>query len=90
MVPSRELDKLGGVMAKKKPDTYQFRTINELHAIPMDKIEHFCRDLALWLTICKISELTDGVTKVTTPLDVFGWVDDGKHNVNLNIKVRTE
>ncbi len=77
-------------MAKKKPDVYEFRTVAELHAIPIDKIDNFCRDLALWLAICKVGELTDGATRVTTPLDMFKWIDDGQHNVNLNIKIRTE
>lgn len=73
----------------KKHQTFKFRTIEELHAIPIEKIEHFCRDLGLWLTLNKIAEAhTSDQIKVTTPRDVFGWIDDGKHDVNLTIKIK--
>lgn len=40
-------------------DTFHFRTIEELHAIPLEKIDHFCHDLALWLTVHKVVESAD-------------------------------
>lgn len=77
-------------MAKKKPTTYQFRTISELHAIPAEKVDNFCRDLALWLMVHRIAEAhsDDNVKiKVTSP-EVFGWIDDGKHDVNVRIDLK--
>ena len=74
---------------KKKPQTLEFRTIGELHAIPAEKVDHFCRDLALWLLFHKIADSHEDV-KVSTPRDVFGWIDDGKHNVNVSINLKAE
>ena len=76
-------------MAKKKPNVVEFRTIGELHAIPADKVEYFCRDLAMWLLYNKIPDTQAGV-KVTSPRDVFRWIDDGMHKVNVSINVKSE
>lgn len=74
-------------MAKKKAPVIEFRTIGELHAIPLEKIDHFCRDLALWLQIHKVTEHVEGVT-ARTPRDMFAWIDDGKHDISVNIHVK--
>jgi hypothetical protein len=77
----------------KTPKAQMFRTVEDMHAIPLEKIDHFCQDLALWLSLHRVAELTNAeqsMVKVTSPRDVFGWVDDGKHDVNLNIKLHTE
>lgn len=77
----------------KKHKVYKFRSVQDMQAVPLEKIDHFCRDLALWLSVCKIADQASDETtqvKITTPRDEFGWIDDGKHDVNLNIKIRQE
>jgi hypothetical protein len=76
---------------KKKPLVHFFRTIEDLHAIPLEKIEAFTIDLKLWLQQLRIVELTGkGVMKVTTPTDVFGWIDDGRHDVRVHLSAPPE
>jgi hypothetical protein len=79
-------------MAKKKPITYHFRTVEEMHAIPMDKLDNFCRDLSLWLMVHRIADAnsTEDVKIKSGTRDVFGWIDDCKHDVRVNIKVKSE
>jgi hypothetical protein len=70
---------------------YHFRTVEDMHAVPAEKIDHFCRDLALWLTMHKLVEAIDcAAIKVTSPRDVFGWIDDGKHDANITLKLHTD
>ena len=72
-------------------NTFKFRTVEDMHAVPFEKIDHFCHDLALWLQLHKLVEISDTPSlRVTSPRDEFGWVDDGKHDININLKVRTE
>jgi hypothetical protein len=78
-------------MAKKKHQTFYFKTIAELHAIPADKVDNFCRDLALWLMVHRIAEAhSDENVKIkgTSP-DVFGWIDDGRHDVKVSINLKS-
>ena len=72
---------------KKKANVIEFRTIGELHCLPLEKIEMFTKDLALWLQIHKVAEMNDSL-KATTPRDVFAWIDDGKHNVRINVSLK--
>lgn len=78
-------------MPKKKPTTYYFRRIEDLHAIPLEKIEAFTIDLKLWLQQHRILELTGkGALRATTPTDVFGWIDDGRHDVRVHLSATPE
>jgi hypothetical protein len=82
-------------MAKKKPKVLEFRSIEEMHMIPADKIDHFCRDLAIWLLLHKIADAEGGLrirdgeqeyaTKRTSPRDVFGWLDDDSHLATITL-----
>jgi hypothetical protein len=75
-------------MPKKKPPVFYFRTVSEMHAIPLEKIEAFTIDLKLWLQQHRIAELTGkGWLTVATPTDVFGWIDDGRHDVKVHLTV---
>lgn len=71
-------------MPRKKPVTYEFRTVADMQAVPVEKLGAFCEDLRLWLTIHRIAEAT-GELKAHTPLDVFGWIDDGRHDITINL-----
>ena len=72
-------------------NTFKFRTVEDMHAVPFEKIDHFCHDLALWLQLHKLVEISDTPSlRVTSRRDEFGWVDDGKHDININLRVRTE
>jgi hypothetical protein len=70
---------------------FYFRTVEDMHAVPAEKIDHFCHDLALWLTMHKLVDAIDcAAIKVTSTRDVFGWIDDGKHDANITLRVRTD
>lgn len=73
----------------------EFRTVAEMQAIPLDKIDAFCEDLRLWLTMMRLAdaglaemppELKDAI-RLVSPRDVFGWIDDGKHDANIHIRI---
>lgn len=78
-----------------KPKTYSFATVADMHAIPLDKIEAFCTDLRLWLQQHRLYEQANAELRkagspvtlaVTTPTEVFVWIDDGKHEVTHRIE----
>lgn len=69
-------------MAKKTRSLY-IKTITDMHAIPADKVDLFCEDLRLWLRLMRMAE--DEGMKTTSARDVFQWIDDGRHNVKINI-----
>lgn len=71
------------------PETHTFRLISDLHAIPLEKIEDFCKDLALWLATCRLTETIEGL-KMTSSQDQFTWIDDGKHDVKINLTIYGE
>lgn len=75
-----------------EPPIHTFRTISDLHSIPLEKIEDFCKDLALWLGVCRLTEdlnaKTEGGIKMTSPQDEFTWIDDGKHDVDIKLKIQ--
>lgn len=68
----------------KKPKVYEFTTIEQLHSISADRVDHFCRDLALWLLMHKIASQEGGL-RSTSPRDVFGWIDDNKHHAEIRV-----
>lgn len=84
-----EANDVDGEAVKKKRNVIAFKTIGELHALPLEKIDAFCTDLALWLKIHKVTEAQEGI-KARTPRDQFDWIDDGKHNINVTLHVKHE
>jgi hypothetical protein len=73
------------VAKKKAPQPQYFTTVADMHSVPLEKLGMFCEDLRLWLSIHRLAEAE--AMRMTTPADTFGWVDDGKHDVKLNIKI---
>jgi hypothetical protein len=70
-------------MSDKTIEPQFFRTIEDFVALPAEKITHCVRDFELWLRAIKIAE--SHARQITTPTDVFGWLDDGKHDVKVQI-----
>jgi hypothetical protein len=54
-----------------------FRTIEELHSVPEDKVDHMLEDLKIWLQMVRECK------HPTLQRDIFGWIDDGKHEPSL-------
>lgn len=73
-------------MAKKKPQTSYFKTILDMQAIPADKVDLFCEDLRLWLRLHRMAD--EAGIPVTTPRNVFGWIDDGRHNARIDVTIK--
>lgn len=72
-----------------EPTVYEFRTIENLHSIPLEKIPAFCEDLRLWLSLIRLAEKELPAGKVKNR-EVFGWIDDNRHDVNLKITINHE
>jgi hypothetical protein len=76
-----------------KPAAKHFTTVTDMRAIPADKIDHFCEDLRLWLHMhAHIAAVAAEVgnemlLKVLTPTESFGWIDDGRHDANINVTI---
>ncbi len=70
-------------MAKKKAVRINFRTIEDLHVVPLEKIDAFVTDLRMWLLLSRATEVHGAIQKNR---DTFKWVDDGKHDIDLAIK----
>lgn len=70
---------------KKKAETRHFHTIQQLHTIPLEKVASFCEDLRLWLSVCRAAEIQGFAMSAKT--DVFRWIDDGKHDVRINVTI---
>jgi hypothetical protein len=64
---------------------YKFKTIEDLHVVPLDKIPALCRDLELWLSVIRIAE-SESEFKVKNR-STFGWIDDNRHDVNITVTV---
>lgn len=74
--------------AAKYP-TYEVKTLNDMLNIPSDKIDDFLIDLGHMLKqtrqVVELSWILDPTLKVEEIVDLqlFTWVDDGKHELNL-------
>jgi hypothetical protein len=64
--------------------TLWLRTVEDFQRLPKDKIGHCLRDFELWLHQVAWAREVPGV-EVTTRTDAFGWIDDGRHDVNWQI-----
>lgn len=78
-------------------DVYRFRTIQDLRAIPAEKIDALCEDLRLWLHHMRHAETFAAAESndlvnvvVTSPMDEFQWIDDGKHEVTTRFELAPE
>jgi hypothetical protein len=72
-------------------DTKEFRTVEDMQSVPLEKLGMFCEDLRLWLSLHRLSDAEKDL-RITSPRDVFGWIDDGRHDlkISLSIKQATE
>lgn len=71
----------------KMSKTYEFETIADLHQIPLEKIPALCEDLKLWLSVVRLAEMENPPMTVKNR-DVFSWVDDNRHVVDLRINIK--
>lgn len=78
--PGDPADKVNSVIP-----TQHFRTVADMAAVPLDKIDAFCEDLRLWLTMRALCASVPATVATLVDPDVFGWIDDGKHDTNLRI-----
>lgn len=72
-------------MSKKKPEPDVFRTVADMHRVPIEKLDAFTTDLRLWLQAHRLAELRPGHVRIASPTDAFGWIDDGKHDVRVKV-----
>ena len=85
-------------MSETKHEPQYFATVDEMHAIPEDRIDIFCEDLRIWLrthrSIDKVlaelpTEMAEAIY-LRSPRDRFGWIDDGEHNMSIKFSVVDE
>jgi hypothetical protein len=75
-------------MAKAKVQTHTFATVQDMHNVPLEKIDLFCEDLRLWLKLNALAKQSGLAVK--SPTAEFAWIDDGKHDIGVNIRVNVE
>ncbi len=63
-----------------------FKTISDLHSIPIEKVDLFCADLALWLKLYRTIESMPIKSNDTKPSE-FHWLDDGKNDIEWRIRI---
>lgn len=69
---------------RRAAPVHYFKKIADLQLVPLDKLDHFLMDLKAWLISIKHAKALGH--KITTPTDVFGWQDDGKHEVQWMVR----
>ncbi len=71
---------------------YEIRTVQDFFAIPAEKREACLTDFALWLEVMSSEMMTalEGIDGVRGKREVFGWVDDGKHDGIFSLNIRSE
>lgn len=77
-----------GAVGEPEPRRYEFRTVADFIALPYDKLDACLTDFRAWCLL--ITGFRDDVrlggTLSIKNGDVFTWIDDGKHEIALNIK----
>jgi hypothetical protein len=81
-------------MKEPSGENYNIKTIQELYElVNSDNIEALRIDIALWMDMVVqskvIAKATGGLITMRNT-DTFHWVDDGAHNLNVNIQVEVE
>lgn len=60
------------------PEHIEFRTIEDLHTVPIESLQAFLVDLGNWMAICKVGAAMGMPAK---DAGVFKLINDGKHEV---------
>jgi len=75
---------------------YTFTTIEDLLTIPAEKIDHALEDLRLWVHAIQLARALvdagwtdDSELRLSKPAE-FVWIDDGKHDCEIQISVARE
>jgi hypothetical protein len=75
-----------------EPKIYKITTIAEIEQIPEDKLDHFFADLKTWLGLKEQAKIVNDLLIKMGPgnglksPDYITWIDDDKHDVQINIK----
>ncbi len=64
---------------------YMIRTLKDLYLIPADKLAHCLHDVFACIELHREVSKLSGVPCL--PLEEMEWVDDGKHDAAMRIKV---
>lgn len=69
------------------PPPLYFRTVEDFHRLPVEKLRACLEDFFLWLVMCRaVAPGLDGIAHVKD-VNTFGWVDDGRHDANFHVKL---
>jgi hypothetical protein len=71
-------------------DTYYLTSIADFHTIPLGKVQHCVEDFLLWLLMVRFTDQQEGLKVATRSKAVFGWVDDGRHDANIRVRLQPE
>lgn len=67
---------------------YELRTVKDFYDVPAEKRAACLEDFASWLLMMEgFHELLGDIEGVRSDRDVFRWIDDGKHDMNVSIGV---
>ena len=69
---------------------YEIKAITDLFNVPDDRREACLKDLALWLAMAEpMRKLLAEIGGVAVfPVQSFIWLDDGKHDAHVSVRVR--
>lgn len=72
------------------PPPLYFRTVEDFHRLPAEKLRACLEDFFLWLVMCRaVAPGLDGIAHVKD-VNTFGWVDDGRHDANFHVQLVPE
>ncbi len=76
-----------GHRSPQVPSPIYFRTVEDFHQLPEEKLRACLEDFFLWLVMCRVlAPGLDGIVHVKDT-STFGWVDDGRHDANFRIEL---
>jgi hypothetical protein len=71
-----------------EPPRYEIRTVADFYAVPESRRGLCLHDFRLWLDVMSgLRGLLGDIAGVHARTDVFQWIDDGKHDAEVNITV---
>jgi ribosomal protein L37E len=67
---------------------YELRTVKDFYDVPVEKRAACLEDFSSWLAMMEeFHQLLGDIEGIRSDRDVFRWIDDGKHDMNVSIGV---
>lgn len=67
---------------------YEIRTVADFFAVPVEDRGDCLQDFASWIAMTTLGRAFQPF--VSAPTDVFRWTNDGRHDMNVTVRVVDE